>query len=176
MNNNKNTAPGSAARMKFAREHFKLSQGEFAESMGFQKSYFSAMEKGDRNISHSVLVSLATVYNISPTWVLLGQGAMFLNDVDNIKTTAEMEPPLKKLIWYCENSQYVKHSVMGHFLRILRRDKDIIEDDINMERSSRESEQIGINKMDKEELYHDKNHSNHQENTKKRNSKKTNSL
>jgi transcriptional regulator with XRE-family HTH domain len=139
MKNKEKPIPESALRMKYTREHFNLTQVDFADSMGFQNSYISAIEKGERNISQSVLVILAKVYNISPTWVLLGQGAMFLNDVDNIKKIDDLDPLLKKLIWYSENSQFVKHSVLGHFLRLLRRDKTIIEDDINIDQSSQES-------------------------------------
>ena len=154
MENNKKSIPGSAVRMKYARELFKLKQRDFAHSLGFKNSYISAIEAGDRNISQSVLVSLAKVYNISPTWVLLGQGAMFLNDVDNIKNIYDLDPLLKKLIWYCENSQFVKHSVLGHFLRILRRDKTIIEDDINIDQSSQESLNSEKKRMDTEEINH----------------------
>ena len=174
MENNKKSIPGSAVRMKYARELFKLKQRDFAHSLGFKNSYISAIEAGDRNISQSVLVSLAKVYNISPTWVLLGQGAMFLNDVDKIKNNGDLEPGLKKLIWYCENSQFVKHSVLGHFLRILRRDKTIIEDDINIDRSSQESEQIGNKQMDKEELSHGTNNDKAQGYKQQGNNKKTN--
>jgi transcriptional regulator with XRE-family HTH domain len=154
MKNKEIPIPESALRMKYTREHFNLTQVNFADSMGFQNSYISAIEKGERNISQSVLVSLAKVYNISPTWVLLGQGAMFLNDVDNIKNIYDLDPLLKKLIWYCENSQFVKHSVLGHFLRILRRDKTIIEDDINIDQSSQESLNSEKKRMDTEEINH----------------------
>jgi len=152
MKNNEKPIPDSALRMKYAREHFKLKQVDFANSLGFVNSYISGMEKGERNISQSVLVSLAKVYGISPTWVLLGQGAMFLNDINN---NGDLDPGLKKLIWYCENSQFVKHSVLGAFLRLLRRDKTIIEDDIKINQSSQESANTGKKKMDKEELNHE---------------------
>lgn len=147
--------PESALRIKYTREHFKLKQKDFADSLGFQNSYISAIEAGERNISQNVLVSLAKVYNISPTWVLLGQGAMFLNDVDNSKNNGDPDPGLKKLIWYCENSQFVKHTVLGSFLRLLREDKTIIEDDIKINQSSQENPNTGKKKMDKEEFNHD---------------------
>lgn len=151
MENNEKTVPDSALRMKYAREHLKLKQIDFAQTLGFANSYISEIEAGDRNISQNVLVNLAKVYNISPTWILLGQGAMFLNEINN---TGDLEPGLKKLIWYCENSQFVKYSVLGFFLRLLRRDKTIIEDDIKINQSSQESSQTGKKKMDKEEFNH----------------------
>lgn len=154
MKNNEKTIPDSASRMKYLREYLKLKQVDFAKSLGFRNSYISGMEAGERNISQNVLVTLAKVYNISPTWILLGQGSMFLNDIDDF---SNMEPGLKKLIWYCENSQFVKHSVFSYFLRLLRKDKTIIEDDININQSSRESSHTGIKKMDKEEFNHDEN-------------------
>ncbi|MGD2092736.1 MAG: helix-turn-helix transcriptional regulator [Candidatus Aminicenantes bacterium] len=157
MENKEKNIPESALRLKYTREYFKLKQKDFADSLGFQNSYISAIEAGDRNISHKVLVSLANVYNISPTWVLLGKGEMFLNDVDNSKNNPGLDPGLKKLIWYCENSQFVKHTVLGYFLRLLRTDKTIIEDDIKINLSSQDSETTGNKTMDKEELNHDAN-------------------
>jgi transcriptional regulator with XRE-family HTH domain len=151
MKNNEKIIPKSALRMKYAREQLKLTQTDFAQNLGFVNSYISEIEAGDRNISQNVLVNLAKVYNISPTWVLLGQGAIFLNDVDN---SGVLEPGLKKLIWYCENSQFVKHSVFSYFLRLLRKDKTIIEDDIKINQSSQENEHTGNKKMDKEEFNH----------------------
>ena len=157
MKNKEKPIPDSALRMKYTREYFKLTQTDFADSLGFGNSYISEMEKGERNISQNVLVSLAQVYNISPTWVLLGQGAMFLNDVDNSKNNGNLDPGLKKLLWYCENSQFVKHTVLGSFLRLLRKDKTIIEDDININQSSQESANTGKKNMEKEEFNHDAN-------------------
>lgn len=155
MKNKEKTIPESALRMKYARDHFKIKQKDFAHSLGFQNSYISAIEAGERNISQSILVSLAKVYNISPTWVLLGQGEMLLNDVDKSKNNGNLDPGLKKLIWYCENSQFVKHSVLSSFLRLLRKDKTIIEDDININQASQESDQTGKKNLDKEEFNHD---------------------
>jgi transcriptional regulator with XRE-family HTH domain len=152
MKNKEKPIPESALRMKYAREHFKIKQKDFAHSLGFRNSYISAIEAGDRNISQSVLVSLAKVYNISPTWVLLGQGSMFLNEINN---NGSLDPGLKKLLWYCEHSQFVKHSVLGSFLRLLRKDKTIIEDDMKINQSSQESKHKGNNNMDKEEFNHD---------------------
>ncbi len=121
---------------------------DFARSLGFQNSYISAIEAGERNISQHVLVNLAKVYNISPTWVLLGQGAMFLNE---IPTTPDLDPWVKKLTWYCENSPFVKHSVLSYFLRILRNDKHIIEDDLKINQSSPGNSQPVNSNMKKEE-------------------------
>jgi transcriptional regulator with XRE-family HTH domain len=157
MKNKEKITPESALRLKYTREHFKLTQTDFANSLGFANSYISEMEKGERNISQNVLVSLANVYNISPTWVLLGQGEMFLNDVDKSKNNGNLDPGLKKLIWYCENSQFVKHTVLGSFLRLLRKDKDIIEDDIKINKTSLESVPTGNKHMEKEEFNHDAN-------------------
>ena len=171
MKNNEKPIPDSALRMKYAREHFKLKQVDFANSLGFGNSYISEIEAGDRNISQNVLVSLAKVFNISPTWILLGQGPMFLNEINN---NGDLEPGLKKLIWYCENSQFVKHSVLGAFLRLLRRDKTIIEDDIKINQSSQESEHTGKKNMDKEEFNHDAKKSKAQGHKQQGKSKKTN--
>jgi transcriptional regulator with XRE-family HTH domain len=151
MKNNEKPMPASAARMKYTRENFKLTQIEFADSLGFGNSYISEMEKGERNISQNVLVNLAKVYNISPTWVLLGIGSMFLNEYKN---TDDMEPGLKKLIWYCENSQFVKFSVFSFFLRLLRKDKTIIEDDIKINQASKENSTPGIKEKEKEDFNH----------------------
>jgi len=152
MKNNENPIPNSALRFKYAREHLKVKQNDFAQALGFQNSYISAIEKGGRNISQHVLVNLAKVYDISPTWVLLGQGAMFLNE---IHSSPALDPGVKKLTWYCENSPFVKHSVLSYFLRLLRNDKHIIEDDLKINRSSPVDSQPVNSNMKKEELDHE---------------------
>ena len=174
MKNKEKTNPESALRIKYIKEYFKLKQKDFADSLGFKNSYISAIEKGERNISQNVLVSLANVYNISPTWVLLGQGAMFLNDVEKSKNNGNLDPGMKKLIWYCENSQFVKHTVLGSFLRLLRTEKTVIEDDIKIDRSSLESATTGNKHMEKEEFNHDEKEKKAQGLSKNGKSKKTN--
>lgn len=162
MENNKKTTPDSALRLKKARETLKLTQVKFSQPLDFKNSYISEMEAGDRNISKNVLIKLANVYNLNPTWILLGTGNMFLNekhiDLQNQEINLDqLEPALKKLNWYCLNSPFVKHSVLGFFLRLLRKDKDIIEDDIKINQSCKQDSSPVTNKnrnTDKEGFNH----------------------
>jgi transcriptional regulator with XRE-family HTH domain len=118
-----------ASRIIKVREHLKLNQLEFSNKIGFQNSQISQVESGQREVTKKMIINMAKVLDISPTWILLGKGSMFLNNHD--LDIHDMDPNIQKLNWYCQNSPYVKHVVLGHFLRILHVDKKIIQDDIN---------------------------------------------
>lgn len=65
-------------RFKEIRISNKLSQKEFAEKLGTSQGVISDIEHGRKGISRNVLLALGTEFNINATWVLTGEGDMFL--------------------------------------------------------------------------------------------------
>lgn len=122
-----------ALRLKASREKLNLNQKSFAKRLGITNSYISEMESGGKNITSNVLAKLAEVFDISPNWILLGEGGMFLKEEQGAIPEGERE--LKQLNWYCLNSPFVKHSLLSYFIRLIRKDKTIIENDIKINRS-----------------------------------------
>ena len=59
-------------------EHEHLKQAQFAEAIGIQRAAMSHIISGRNNASLDVLTKILTRYpEVSPDWLLFGQGAMF---------------------------------------------------------------------------------------------------
>lgn len=69
-------------RMRFLREALGLSQKEFAEKTGLSQSNISAMEKGLRDIGHSIDLRLVKTLGVNPRWQILGVGRYDDPDID----------------------------------------------------------------------------------------------
>ena len=68
-------------RLKISRESCGLSQVEVAKALGMVSSTLLRWEKGDRLPKESDLKALAVIYQVTPEWILTGEG----------------EPPLRSL-------------------------------------------------------------------------------
>jgi len=144
MNENNKGNNDVSLRFKEVREIFKLTQKKFADKLSITNSYISEIESG-KNISSNVTRRLAEAFKVSPNWLLLGEGPMFIKGNQNNGAgygdeVKELDEDLKKLIWYCQNSPLVKHTILSFFIRMLRNDKTIIEDDINNNKPSSEKQ------------------------------------
>lgn len=76
-------------RFKEIRISNELSQKEFAEKLGTSQGVISDIEHGRKGISRNVLLALGTEFNINATWVLTGEGDMFLPRQISALKTAE---------------------------------------------------------------------------------------
>lgn len=66
-----------------------------ATSLGFKQSYISNIEKGRNEVTSNIVIAMYRLYNISPEWLITGQGNMisvFLHDATSAKQIGE--PPL----------------------------------------------------------------------------------
>jgi transcriptional regulator with XRE-family HTH domain len=68
----------TASRIRAVRERLKLKQVDFANQLGISQSFLSIVESGKRKPSFELLCSLLTRFNVDLTWVLTGQGKMFI--------------------------------------------------------------------------------------------------
>lgn len=65
-------------RIKKIRQALNLSQEEFGETFGIKKQFVSLLEKDKTFLNNDKLIKLAVKYKISPNYLLLGIGEMFL--------------------------------------------------------------------------------------------------
>jgi transcriptional regulator with XRE-family HTH domain len=65
----------TAKRFLAVRSHLNLSQKSFAESLGISLGAEQNYERGDRQISASVIFSVYKVFDIDPLWLLDGEEA-----------------------------------------------------------------------------------------------------
>jgi transcriptional regulator with XRE-family HTH domain len=61
-----------ANRFRSLRLKANLSQKEFAQSIGLSQTVIAEIERGAREPSRKVMISIAKEYNISLDWLLLG--------------------------------------------------------------------------------------------------------
>jgi transcriptional regulator with XRE-family HTH domain len=79
-------------RFIIARKHLRLTQADLATSLGFKQSYISNIEKGRNEVTSNIVIAMYRLYNISPEWLITGQGSMishFVHDPSGGKTTIE---------------------------------------------------------------------------------------
>jgi transcriptional regulator with XRE-family HTH domain len=66
-------------RFILARRHLRLTQADLATSLGFKQSYISNIEKGRNEVTSNIVIAMYRLYNISPEWLITGQGNMSSN-------------------------------------------------------------------------------------------------
>lgn len=72
-------------RIKQVRKHFNLSQAEFGEQLGVSRDAISNYELG-RVIPTTLFVNhLCSTYNINRSWLMEGEGEMFLEQSRDIQ-------------------------------------------------------------------------------------------
>lgn len=64
-------------RLKKIREHFNLSQKDFAKKINLSQNAISTFESGNRNLSDRTIHDICNVYGVSETWLRTGDGKMF---------------------------------------------------------------------------------------------------
>ncbi len=69
-------------RLKVIRNHYKLTQDEFARGLEIKQGSYSDIERGRiDNISTSILTKIAFYYNININWLLTGEGEMLKGEM-----------------------------------------------------------------------------------------------
>lgn len=64
-----------ADRLRFARQHRKLSQGALARASGLSQGAISSYETGHRKSAKEIF-KLAQILKVNPSWLSLGSGPM----------------------------------------------------------------------------------------------------
>ena len=62
-----------ASRLRIAREHAGLSQGQVAKLFGYQRPTISEIEAGRRRVSAEELAKFCEIYDVSVSWVATEQ-------------------------------------------------------------------------------------------------------
>lgn len=126
-------------RLKEVRAHMKISQKNFAADLGVAASYLSEIESGKTRPGYNFLIKLADVFNVSPNWILLGMGNMFLSGDDQWlpgdQDFGEQTEGILKLLNYFAKSPLVKLSVMAFASKFLLTNEAIIQKDIEKNQS-----------------------------------------
>jgi transcriptional regulator with XRE-family HTH domain len=71
-------------RFKQFREHLQLLQKELAQKMGLYQSAISQIESGVIFPSFSTIIFLAHTFRLNASWLITGEGDMFLHTADTL--------------------------------------------------------------------------------------------
>lgn len=82
-----------ANRLRTAREHAGLSQGQVAKLFGYQRPTISEIEAGRRRVSAEELAKFCEIYNVSVSWIATEQSEV---SNPNVELAARELVKLKK--------------------------------------------------------------------------------
>ena len=88
-------------RLKFIQKHSGRNQADFSKSLGISKGSLNLYHRNKRRPDSAVLQSLCELYQVNPTWLLLGRGEPFPLEMDMIVPQAAMLPvsdPVEQLL------------------------------------------------------------------------------
>jgi len=128
-------------RLKDARSQLKMIQKDFAEKLGVSASFLSELEKGKTTPGIFVLIRLSQVFNISMDYLICGEGKP-LKQKPGKSTHISLEidpnhPDKEKIIdlfKYLNESSIVRYSVLLHFMDLMHKQKDLIEENLKKEK------------------------------------------
>lgn len=76
-------------RLKLIRQNQNLSQLEFAKILGVSQSYYANIERGRYSLKIDFIICIKNKFNINPTWLLTGEGPMWLEPPDQCERDKE---------------------------------------------------------------------------------------
>lgn len=131
---------GFGQRVKDVRDSLDISQKDFAEKLGTANSFISDIETEKTKPGYGILMKMAHTFNVSPNFILLGKGKMFLGEQDDLGELLDLGDDTQAvidLLKYFKKSPLVKLTVMAYSSRFLLRNEDIIKLDIERARRGR---------------------------------------
>jgi len=71
-------------RLHHLRKTLKLSQEDFGKRLGVTGASISRLEKGERNITEQMILSVCREFNVNEKWLRHNEGEMFLPFEDEV--------------------------------------------------------------------------------------------
>lgn len=136
-NENENNAIEVGRRLKDIRRALDISQKEFAARIDVTGSLLSEIESGRVKPGYNFLIAIAREYRVNPTWVLLEEGDMFLNNKGghshnslNGNEFGDQTVQVKEMLWYLKYSPLVQSTVLSFVSKFLYENELSIQKDI----------------------------------------------
>ncbi len=130
-------------RLKDVRKALDISQKDFAAKLFVSPSFLSEIESGKTKPGYNLLTKLAAIFNVNPSFILLGKGAMFFAEDENSSIAddefGDHTESIKELLWFFKNSPLVKLSVMAFASKFLLDNEEIIQRDIDRNKDKEEA-------------------------------------
>lgn len=74
-------------RLKLLRKTLGITLEEFGTKVGVTRSAIGRLEKGERNITEQMLISICREFNVNKEWLCSGTGTMFNSDKNILGST-----------------------------------------------------------------------------------------
>jgi len=139
-------------RLKILINYMNLSQKDFAISIGLTPSSLNDILNGrTKNISKTLVIAIRYVYNINPSWLMTGEGEMFLSPSDvkegKVNYTAISDiSDITRTKWYKnltkEQKEIITHLASVNDREILKKVSDIMSRQSAKEKGDRELEEL----------------------------------
>ena len=142
MNSLQDSLAESGERVKDVRRALELSQKDFAAQLNIAPSFLSEIESGKTRAGYNFLIKMAGVFDVNPSWIILGKGEMFFKDEGGASIWnndfGEHTESIKELLWYFKHSPLVRLSVMAFASKFLLDNEEIIKRDIKKNEQKKE--------------------------------------
>ncbi len=107
-------------RLHYLRKSLKLSQEDFGKRLGVTGASISRLEKGERNITEQMILSICREYNVREEWIRYGSKPMYIEEStfsldDFVKKNQATDLELEILKAYFELDPDLRKAVIDHF-------------------------------------------------------------
>ena len=138
-----NNAIQVGKRLKAVRRELDISQKDFAARIDVSGSYLSEIESGKTKPGYNFLTAIAKEFRVSPSWLLLEEGEMFLGkDKASSVSIGENEfgdqtQRVKELLEYFKQSPLVQSTILSYAGKFLYDNEESIRKDIEKNEARR---------------------------------------
>lgn len=117
-------------RIAQVREHYKLTQKQFAARIRIHQSTLALFEKGRRDLKELYVKMMCDEYGCNRDWLLDGSGSMFRSEIDETFEKYAIEHKLSKIDadivrMFLELDPGVKLRVIGDFTVFYSKSKTV---------------------------------------------------
>jgi transcriptional regulator with XRE-family HTH domain len=138
------SAESVGLRIKKARKLLNLRQEDLAKDLNMGMSTLSNYEKGKKYPVCEFFIAMATQYNISVEYLVLGIGEPFINlekgwdDFFKDKPFGDFTDDVKKMLFYMKRSNWALSFINAHFKGFFIKNREDIEKEIQENEGQKE--------------------------------------
>jgi DNA-binding XRE family transcriptional regulator len=136
-------------RLKKARETLSLTQVQLGEKIGLSKTTICDYEVGKTPPGFDFLFNLSHMFDINLEYIFTGEGPIFkdksqlLNRPPGEKIFGDYDREVAEILDYMKKSQMVLIAVVTMAMEYIEKNKKLIDNSINLEKSKREAKKPG---------------------------------
>ena len=123
-----------SCRIKRIRKILGLKQKEFAEKLDVSPPSLSEIESGKYNPAIDVLIKLVKEYKVNSSYLLLGEGGMFVETdtllFTQIEKFAVNIDDVREFLYYFQRSTILQYYILSMFKTRMTYDREAIQEEV----------------------------------------------